>query len=208
MKWKTNNPWSLKLNTAALVLIPAGVGINYIGKLFAGVLRLPLWLDSIGTCLSACLAGPVVGAIVGAMNNIIYGLTVDPISTVYALTNAALGITVGLMAYYGMMKNLGRALVTGVVAGFSAVVVSTPLNIAFWGGTTGNLWGDLLYGWLVSKGAPVWFASFMDEVVVDIPDKLVVILLVLSLYKSLPKSLLSLYQSNAAIESLDEGGNQ
>lgn len=32
MGWKNNNPLSLKFNTAALVLIPAGVGINYIGK--------------------------------------------------------------------------------------------------------------------------------------------------------------------------------
>ena len=74
-----NSPWSLKFNTAALVLIPAAVGINYIGKLFAGVLKLPLWLDSIGTCLAACLAGPVVGAIAGAANNLIYGLTMDPL---------------------------------------------------------------------------------------------------------------------------------
>ena len=39
MKNKNNNsPWSLKINTASLVLIPAAVGINYIGKLFAGML--------------------------------------------------------------------------------------------------------------------------------------------------------------------------
>ena len=54
---KKNSMWSLKFNTAALVLIPAAVGINYLGKLFAGALKLPLWLDSIGTMLSACLAG-------------------------------------------------------------------------------------------------------------------------------------------------------
>ena len=40
MKNKNNNsPWSLKINTASLVLIPAAVGINYIGKLFAGMLK-------------------------------------------------------------------------------------------------------------------------------------------------------------------------
>ncbi len=52
------------------------------------------------------MAGPIVGAVVGIMNNLIYGLTVDPISTVYALTNAALGIAVSLLAYYGSMKNI------------------------------------------------------------------------------------------------------
>lgn len=201
---KYNSPWSLKFNTAALVLIPAAVGINYIGKLFAGVLKLPLWLDSIGTCLAACLAGPVVGAIAGAANNIIYGLTMDPISTVYAISQAALGIIVGLMSYYGFMRNIKGALLTGILAGTTAVVVSTPLNMMFWGGTTGNIWGDLVYAGALAKGLPVWMASAADEIVVDLPDKIVVLLLVAGLYKGFPKSLLSLYQSNSRIESLDE----
>lgn len=64
-----------KLNTACLVLIPACIGINYLGKLFASVLKLPLWLDSIGTCIGGALGGPIIGAICGAANNLIYGLT-------------------------------------------------------------------------------------------------------------------------------------
>ena len=177
---KNNNnisPWSLKIKTASLVLIPAAVGINYIGKLFAGMLKLPLWLDSIGTCLAAALAGPVVGAISG--------------------------FVVGLMAYYGALKSLKGTLLTGIFGGAAAVVISTPLNIIFWGGTTGNLWGDLAYAAAVAKHFPLWQASTIDEIIVDIPDKIVVLLLVAALFKGLPKSLMSLYQSNHRIESLD-----
>lgn len=202
-KKKGNSPWSLKFNTAALILIPAGVGINYIGKLFVSMLQLPLWMDSIGTCLTACLAGPVVGALCGAINNIIYGLTMSPISMVYALSQAGIGITVGLMAYYGKMKNMRGAIVTGILAGLAAVVISTPLNMIFWGGTTGNLWGDTAYAICLANGLPAWLASTIDEIIVDVPDKLVTLIIVLGMYKSLPKSLLSLYQSNSKIESLD-----
>ena len=46
-----NNVFKTKLDTASLVLIPACIGINYLGKLFASVLKLPLWLDAIGTCI-------------------------------------------------------------------------------------------------------------------------------------------------------------
>ena len=42
-----------QLNAAVIVLIPACIGINYLGKLFASFLKLPLWLDSIGTCIGA-----------------------------------------------------------------------------------------------------------------------------------------------------------
>ncbi len=197
------NLWSLKFNTATLVLIPAAIGINYLGKLFAGLLKLPLWLDSIGTCLAAILAGPIVGAICGAANNIIYGLTMDPISTVYALTNIGIGIAVGILSYKGFMKHIIGAILTGIIVGVIAVVISTPLNIIFWGGTTGNIWGDALYAWCVSQNLPVWLASGLDELVVDVPDKLAVVLIVFGIQKGLPKNLISLFHSNEEVESLD-----
>ncbi len=196
--------WSLKFNTATLVLIPAAIGINYLGKLFAGALKLPLWLDAIGTCLAAVLAGPIVGAICGAANNIIYGLTMDPISTVYALTNIAIGLVVGVLSYKGFMKNIKLSLLTSIIVGFVAVVVSTPLNMIFWGGTTGNIWGDAVYAWALAQNIPVLIASFLDEVIVDLPDKIAVILIVFGISKSLPKSLVALYQSGDTIESLDD----
>jgi energy-coupling factor transport system substrate-specific component len=195
--------WSLKFNTVTLVLIPAAIGINYLGKLFAGLLKLPLWLDSIGTCLAAVLAGPIVGAICGAANNIIYGLTMDPISTVYAITNIGIGISVGILCYKGFMKNIKGAIITGLVVGLVAVVISTPLNMIFWGGTTGNVWGDALYAWAVAQNMPAWIASFLDELVVDLPDKLAVVIIVFAIQKALPKSLISLYQNSGKVESLD-----
>lgn len=195
--------WTLKLNTATLVLIPAAIGINYLGKLFAGLLKLPLWLDSIGTCLAAMMAGPIAGAIVGAVNNIIYGVTVDPISTVYALTNIFIGITVGILAYRGFLNHIKGALITGLAAGLVSVIVSTPLNLLCWGGTTGNIWGDAAFAACLAQGIPAWIASTIDEVIVDIPDKIAVLLIVFAVGKGLPGSLLSLYQSGEEITDLD-----
>lgn len=129
-----NNVFKTKLDTASLVLIPACIGINYLGKLFASVLKLPLWLDSIGTCIGGALGGPIIGAICGAANNLIYGFTTgDSITLVYALTSLGIGLAVGIMARLGKMGKLGGALLTAVVAGLVAVCVSTPLNVLFWG---------------------------------------------------------------------------
>ena len=69
------NLFKTKFDAAVIVLIPACIGINYLGKLFASVLKLPLWLDSIGTCIGGCLGGPIIGAICGAANNLIYGFS-------------------------------------------------------------------------------------------------------------------------------------
>ncbi|EJO5348597.1 ECF transporter S component [Clostridium botulinum] len=191
-----NKGWSLKLSTTSLVLIPAAVGINYIGKLFAGVLKLPLWLDAIGTMLASILAGPVVGAISGATNNIIYGLTMDPISFVYALTSMAVGVVLGFLSYKGFLKNYSTAILAGIITAFIAACISTPINIAFWGGQTGNIWGDGLFAVLIAKGQPIWLASFVDELAVDIPDKIATVLISYSIFKGLPKGLTVLYQNN------------
>ncbi|HHV32400.1 ECF transporter S component [Caproiciproducens sp. LBM24188] len=200
---KKNSMWSLKLNTASLVLIPAAVGINYIGKLFAGALKLPLWLDSIGTILAACLAGPIVGALCGAINNIIYGFTLDPVSFIYALSQVGIGIVAGVLAYKGKMKGLVGSIITGLIIACVATVVSTPINIAMYGGQTGNIWGDALFTWCTANQFPTWLASGLDELVVDIPDKVAVTLIAFGIYKALPKKLTILYKNDQAIESLD-----
>ena len=82
--------WKFKLSAATMTLIPAAVGINYVAKALAEGLKLPVWLGSLGTFLSSMLAGPVAGAISGFINNVIYGLTLSPISTVYAITSMGL----------------------------------------------------------------------------------------------------------------------
>ena len=186
------NIFKTKLNTASLVLIPACIGINYLGKLFASVLKLPLWLDSIGTCIGGALGGPIIGAICGAANNLIYGFTTgDSITLVYALTSLGIGLVVGIMARLGKMEKVNGALLTSLAGGLAAVLISTPLNVIFWGGTTGNVWGDAVLG------------SFLDEVVVDVPDKIITVLIVFAILKGLPKKLTALYDVNDSVESLD-----
>lgn len=193
-----------RFSTACFVLIPACIGINYLGKLFASVLKLPLWLDAIGTVLGAVLGGPIIGAVCGAANNLIYGFTTgDAITLVYSLTSLCIGLGVGIMARTGHMQKLSGALLTALAAGLIAVIVSTPLNILFWGGTTGNVWGDAVFALTQANGLPVWLGSQLDEVVVDVPDKLMTLLIAYVILRGLPKKLTSLYDVTDEVERLD-----
>lgn len=194
--------WSFQFSTSSLVLIPAAVGINYLGKLFAGVLKLPLWLDAIGTMLAAMLAGPIVGALCGMINNVIYGLTMDPISFIYALTSMGIGLAVGIMSYKGWLSHIGGVIACGCIAALVSAVISTPINIAFWGGQTGNVWGDIIYAYFIANGSPVWIASFIDEIIVDIPDKIATVWIAYTIFKRLPHSLTVLYSNDHQIEKI------
>ena len=60
------------------VLIPVAIAINIaIGQIVV-LLKLPVFLDSIGTVLVAALCGPWAGALTRALSNIIWGVAVDP----------------------------------------------------------------------------------------------------------------------------------
>ena len=77
----------------------------------------------------------------------------------------------------------------------------------FWGGTTGNVWGDSAYAWGIANNLPAFLASAIDEIIVDLPDKIATLLIVFVIYKGLPKTLTSLYKNSEEIESLDEEEN-
>jgi len=61
--------------TLTWVMIPVAIAINIaVGQLIYA-LKVPLYLDSIGTVLVGVLAGPWAGALTGLLANLIWGLS-------------------------------------------------------------------------------------------------------------------------------------
>lgn len=150
--------------------------INCIGKWLAGTLQLPLWMDSFGTVLAAYVLGPVCGAFIGAAVNIIYGLH-SSLSIVYALTNVALGILVGICAKKGFFENLFKILSLSFLVTVISVLVSVPLNYFFSDGMTGNVWGDGVIDFLELMGIQKVIRCIIGEFYIDFLDKVITLLL-------------------------------
>ena len=162
------------------------------------------WLCVSSTSESTAFSPKSIGGICGAANNLIYGLTAgDNITLIYALTSLGIGLAAGIMARLGFMKSFPKALITACVAGFVAVLISTPLNVIFWGGTTGNVWGDMVFAATQAAGLSTLLGSFLDEIVVDVPDKIITLIVVYFVLKGLPRKLTALYDANAKIEHLE-----
>jgi energy-coupling factor transport system substrate-specific component len=195
MQTKKKIYWGWNLNTATLTLIPAAVGINYAAKALAEGLKLPLWLGSLGTFLASMLAGPIPGAISGAINNIIYGLTLSPISTVYALTSIFIGAAVGILFQKGWFTSGRKVILAGISIALISAIVSTPLNLIFWGGQSGVVWGDSLLAFLRAQQVSLWLASFADEFILDLIDKIVVSYIAWIIYRQLPQSLIRVFKA-------------
>jgi Putative regulator of cell autolysis len=173
------------------------------GKLIAETLRLPLWLDSIGTIFAGIIGGPVLGALSGLINNIIYGLTISPASAVYGIASIGIGVAAGVMSYYGMAGKLWKVIIFGVIIAFVSSIISVPLNYVYYGGQTGNIWGDAAFAFLNAHHVNIILSSFVDNILVDLPDKIISAIVAFAVFRVLPQKLTVLYDNNEQTTSLD-----
>lgn len=73
-----------QFSSQSLALIVIAIAINMIGGQLISMLKLPVFLDSIGTLISAVLLGPIVGMLTGLLTNVLWGLLTDPIAAAFA----------------------------------------------------------------------------------------------------------------------------
>ncbi len=151
-------------------------------KGFARQQELPLWLDEIGTIVSAYFLGPVCGAMVGTSTAIIYGI-LKPIFFAYGLVSIATGIIVGVFAKKDFAKSFFKSVTISVLLTFVAVVISSPLNILFVNGSCTNKWGDGVCDFLVHKQFSANFGAIVGEFYVDFLDRLVSVLVLYFIVK-------------------------
>jgi energy-coupling factor transport system substrate-specific component len=96
-----------QFDTRTIVLIPIAIAINIIlGQTVAAALKVPVYLDSIGTILVGVLAGPIAGAVTGGLANLIWTYVLPaPFHSDYAAPFAIVAIEIGLLA--GIFGRLG-----------------------------------------------------------------------------------------------------
>jgi predicted membrane protein len=126
---------SSQFSTRVIVLMPVAIAINIvIGYLTQTVLKLPIYLDSIGTILVGVLAGPIAGLVTGALSNLIWqyapvigGGTIGP----FAVTAAVIGVLAGLWGYLGVYRPRpaggNQLLLAAVIGALVVVVVVIPI---------------------------------------------------------------------------------
>ncbi|MGN0481602.1 MAG: ATP-binding protein, partial [Lachnospiraceae bacterium] len=164
-KWK---------NHQIIIFITICIVVNFLGKLIAEKAGLPLWLDSVGTVMVAYVFGPVAGAVAGGAVNLAYGAFVSN-SYIYAFTNIAVGITVGLCAKKGWLNKALSAFSVSMLVALVATNISVWFNCIFSEGMTGNIWGDSVIKYLEEFGLPKVVCYVAGEFYLDLADKIVAV---------------------------------
>src|SRR3954451_5108960 len=96
-----------QFDTRTIVLIPIAIAINIIlGQTVAAALKVPVYLDSIGTILVGVLAGPIAGALTGGLANLIWTYVLPaPFHSDFAAPFFIVAVEIGLLA--GIFGRLG-----------------------------------------------------------------------------------------------------
>jgi hypothetical protein len=130
-----------QFDTRTIVLMPIAIAFNIIlGQAVGAALKIPIYLDSIGTILVGALAGPVPGALTGFLANMLWTYAVPPpfhsdISGAFAVVAAVIGLLAGLFGRFGWLRpRPDRSASELAIGGLVAVVLVLGLAyLAFLG---------------------------------------------------------------------------
>ncbi|MGH2465748.1 MAG: hypothetical protein ACRDGI_09840 [Candidatus Limnocylindrales bacterium] len=115
---------SRQFTTRTIVLIPIAIAINIgLGYTVQTVLKLPIYLDSIGTILVGVLAGPIAGALTGVLSNLIWQLIAGGTIGPFAVTAGVIGLLAGLWGYLGVYRPRPASRNSLIVAAIIAAVI-------------------------------------------------------------------------------------
>jgi energy-coupling factor transport system substrate-specific component len=129
---------SSQFDTRTIVLIPIAIAINIIlGQTVSAALKVPIYLDSIGTIIVGVLAGPVAGALTGGLANLIWTYVLPaPFHSDYAapffIVAVEIGLLAGVFGRLGFFRSRPNSPSSQVTIGLVVVVVVVAA-IGFWG---------------------------------------------------------------------------
>lgn len=157
-------------STMTWVLIPVAIAINIsIGQLVL-VLKLPVYLDSIGTVLVGVLCGPWAGALTGALSNFVAGIIFDPGWWPWIPVAAAIGLTAGLCANAGFFKTWWKVAVAGFLIALAATVVGSPIGVLLGGISASG--SSIITAFLLQTGNSILGSVLTTNFIVEPIDKI------------------------------------
>lgn len=183
-----------------LALIPLGIGINIgVGALMFA-LKLPIYLDAIGTILITILLGWRAGIITGVLSFVLTSILINPLAIYFIGTQAAIAIYIHWVAQRGGFSNLLKTILSGIGLGIVSAIISAPVIVYLFGGITGN-GPSLIVAYLVASGKTILKSVILSGLSIEPIDKTLQCLLALFILKSLPQRTLRSFSNDSLIKN-------
>ena len=175
-------------NTLKISLIGMGIALNTIGAFIALSLRLPIYLDTIGTIMVGFTLGPLWGAITGVLASIISGVTSDIYALYFAPVQILVGFFAGWMYKKGWMKGLAKTLLATFGMTIVTSLVGSCIAAYLFGGVTSS-GSSYIVVTLMNLGFHPVASVFVVQFFTDYIDKLAACLGILVVLNRMPGDL-------------------
>ena len=186
MTMETTKKYSIKddFTMQAILIIPVCVAVNFVGGQLAGLLKLPMYLDTIGTIFASLLCGPGVGAVAGGLTNVVTGIA-NPTNFAFIPVNIIAGLVTGFLARKNMFNKTWKWLLSMFIMAWVSIIVSAPIVVLVYGGVTGG-GTSLITAAALAAGANIWTAFFGTEGVFQVLDRIISFLICWAVIKVIP----------------------
>lgn len=165
-----------RINTYQICLVAMAVVINIVGGQIALMLRLPIYLDSIGTILTGAVLGPWFGMLPNLLSGIFMGITTDIYSLYFAPVGMITGLVSGVLLHGRSVKGM-KMFLLGLGVTVPGTIVSALINAALFGGVTSS-GSTILVQFLARTPLGLTGSIFTVQFLTDYADRCVSILAV------------------------------
>lgn len=170
-----------------MAVVPIGILLNHAMGMLTLYIKVPLYLDNIGTLLTIILVGTPAGVMTGILSSLLQGLLINPVIPYYTSTHIAIALFAGWMAKKGYFRTIPKTIVTGIFMGLVSGSANAPIVILL-GGFTGTC-TDVTTALLLANGQSIFKSAFLANFANEPFDKIIQCLLVVWLIRGMPRVL-------------------
>jgi energy-coupling factor transport system substrate-specific component len=199
------------LTTPRLMAIALCAALNFSIGSIVYLVKLPIYLDSIGTILCALLLAPdrragfVCAWISGALSLVLSAILINPFVPWFELTDVAIALFSAFAISQGAetfrarpLQTLAftlRVLLYGLATGIIAAIVSAPVVVYLFGGVTGS-GSAFLVALFLKSGQQLMSAAILSGLSAEPIDKTLQVLFAALLYRATPGDFIAMLQTS------------
>ncbi len=191
----------LTVSTKVLVLIPIAVGINLLGGTLCSTLKLPLFLDMIGTILVACLSGPWTAGACGILTNLFLAVVANPIYLPYAVVSFLCGLVVGYLVKAGLFKSKFGIGLIWLACSLTNTISASLITIYVYGGASGVNSTSVATVALLATTKQIFLSVMSTSMIENLVDKGIVFVIAYLIINRIPQHFLNQYSPNLRTNS-------
>jgi energy-coupling factor transport system substrate-specific component len=198
--------------TPRLVAIALCAALNFAIGVMVYLIKLPVFLDSVGTILCALLISShrmvaVVCAFLAGFIGVVLSIPINPFLPWFTATVLAIALVSALLTANAaetfrarplpVPAFVGKVVLYGVLTGIVAAIVSAPVVVYLFGGVTGS-GSAFVVAFFLKTGERLLNSALLAGLTTEPIDKTLQVLLAALLYRATPQQFITMLRQPAA----------